>query len=96
MSPRLSVIIRSYNRLPALCELVGALLAQDHDSFEIVVIDQSTQKPDAAVATLAEYERDARLRILRFPLGIRVADTGFVETLGCAGIRAGDGVGGVV
>ncbi len=67
MSPRLSVIIRSYNRLPALCELVGALLAQDHDSFEIVVIDQSTQKPDAAVATLAEYERDARLRILRFP-----------------------------
>jgi len=66
-APRLSVIIRSYNRLPALCELVGALLAQDHDSFEIVVIDQSTQKPDAAMATLAEYERDPRLRILRFP-----------------------------
>ena len=67
MSPRVSVIIRSYNRLPALCELVGALLAQDHDSFEIVVIDQSTQKPDAALAQLAEYERDPRLRVLRFP-----------------------------
>ena len=67
MSPRVSVIIRSYNRLPALCELVGALLGQDHDSFEIVVIDQSTQKPDAAMAQLAEYERDPRLRVLRFP-----------------------------
>jgi glycosyltransferase involved in cell wall biosynthesis len=66
-TPRLSVVIRSYNRLPALCELVGALLAQDHDSFEIVVIDQSTQKPDDAVARLADYERDPRLRILRFP-----------------------------
>jgi glycosyltransferase involved in cell wall biosynthesis len=66
-TPRLSVIIRSYNRLPALCELVGVLLAQDHDSFEIVVIDQSTQKPDDAMARLAEYERDPRLRILRFP-----------------------------
>lgn len=66
-SPRVSVIIRSYNRLPALVELVGALLAQDHDSFEIVVIDQSTQKPDDAVARLADYERDSRLRLLRFP-----------------------------
>lgn len=65
--PRLSVIIRSYNRLPALCELIAALLAQDHDSFEIVVIDQSTQKPEDAVARLAEYERDPRLRVLRFP-----------------------------
>lgn len=66
-SPRISVIIRSYNRLPALCDLIGALLSQDHDSFEIVVIDQSTQKPDDAVARLAEYERDPRLRVLRFP-----------------------------
>ncbi|HEY5944494.1 MAG TPA: glycosyltransferase family 2 protein [Kofleriaceae bacterium] len=67
MTPRLSVIIRSYNRLPALCELVAALLAQHHDSFEIVVIDQSTDKPADAAATLADLERDARLRVLHFP-----------------------------
>ncbi len=67
MTPRVSVVIRSYNRLPALCELVTALLAQDHDSFEIVVIDQSTDKPADAEARLAELARDARLRVLRFP-----------------------------
>ena len=67
MTPRLSVVIRSFNRLPALCDLVTALLAQHHDSFEIVVIDQSTDKPADAVARLAELERDPRLRVLRFP-----------------------------
>jgi glycosyltransferase involved in cell wall biosynthesis len=50
--------------------LLGALLAQRHDSFEIVVIDQSTDRPADVVARLAELERDARLRVLRFsPLG---------------------------
>lgn len=67
MTPRVSVVIRSYNRLPALCELVEALLTQQHDSFEIVVIDQSTDKPADATARLAELERDPRLRVLRFP-----------------------------
>ena len=54
MSPRLSVIIRSYNRLPALVGVLEALLAQKHDSFEIVVVDQSTDKPAAAMARLAD------------------------------------------
>jgi glycosyltransferase involved in cell wall biosynthesis len=67
VTPRLSVIVRSFNRLPALCELVTALLAQRHDSFEIVVVEQSTDKPADAAARLAELERDARLRVLRFP-----------------------------
>ena len=65
--PRLSVVIRSYNRLPALCELIEALLAQRHDSFEVVVIEQSTETPADAVARLAEHERDRRLRVHRFP-----------------------------
>ncbi len=67
MTPRVSVVIRSYNRLPALCELVTALLAQQHDSFEIVVVEQSTTKPADAALQLAELERDSRLRVLRFP-----------------------------
>jgi glycosyltransferase involved in cell wall biosynthesis len=67
VTPRVSVIIRSFNRLPALCELIAALLAQRHESFEVVVIDQSTEKPDDAVARLTELERDPRLRVLRFP-----------------------------
>ena len=36
-APRISVVVRSYNRLGVLAELLEILLAQDHDSFEIVV-----------------------------------------------------------
>jgi GT2 family glycosyltransferase len=50
--PRVSVIVRSYNRLHALVELLTALLAQDHDSFEVVVVEQSTQRAPEDVARL--------------------------------------------
>jgi len=84
MHPRVSVIIRSFNRLPALCELIEALLAQDHDSFEIVVVEQSTVKPDIAAARLAVLERDSRLRVLRHgPLGgARARNLGVAHALG--------------
>src|SRR5262245_10976291 len=65
--PRVTVLVRSYNRLEALVELVEVLLAQEHDSFEIGVVEQSTQKPAAAEARLAELEQDARLRMVRVP-----------------------------
>jgi glycosyltransferase involved in cell wall biosynthesis len=65
--PRLSVIVRSYNRLPALAELLAALLAQDHDSFEVVVVEQTQQRAAADEARLAELARDPRIRILRHP-----------------------------
>ncbi|HEY1815242.1 MAG TPA: glycosyltransferase family 2 protein [Kofleriaceae bacterium] len=66
-APRVSIIVRSYNRLPALNELLRALLAQVHDSFEIVVVEQSTERPAPAAAELAELARDPRLRVLAFP-----------------------------
>lgn len=70
MSPRVSVIVRSYNRLGALAELLRALLAQDHDSFEIVVVEQSTQRDPTEVARVDTLAFDPRVRILRFdPLG---------------------------
>ena len=82
MTPRLSVIIRSFNRLPALCELVAALLAQQHDSFEIVVVEQSTDTPADASARLAELEQDTRLRVLRIrPLGGAAARNKGVELM---------------
>lgn len=70
MTPRVSVVVRSYNRLEALCELLDVLLGQRHDSFEVVVVEQSTERPAAAAARLADLEHDARLRVLRVaPLG---------------------------
>ncbi len=68
MTPRLSVIIRSYNRLPALCELLGRLRRQDHPSFEVVVVDQSTRREPEAEAELGTILRDDhRIRVLRYP-----------------------------
>jgi glycosyltransferase involved in cell wall biosynthesis len=66
-APRISVVVRSYNRPTTLLELLHALLSQQHDSFEIVVVEQSTTNSDADIAAIAELARDARLRILHFP-----------------------------
>src|SRR5450432_2291388 len=66
--PRVSVIVRSFNRLPALCELLDKLRAQDHDSFEIVIVDQSTTREPAADAQLAAaVKADPRVRLYRYP-----------------------------
>jgi glycosyltransferase involved in cell wall biosynthesis len=65
--PRVSVIVRSYNRLHALAELLLALLAQDHESFEIVVVEQSTERPADDLARIEALATDPRIRLLRFP-----------------------------
>jgi glycosyltransferase involved in cell wall biosynthesis len=64
-TPRISVVVRSYNRLPALAELLAALLEQEHDSFEIVVVEQSTVRDgEDRIAALAA---DPRVRVERRP-----------------------------
>ena len=40
-NPFISVIIRSYNRLSYVIELINRCLDQDYNNFEIVVIEQS-------------------------------------------------------
>ena len=67
LTPRLSVIVRSYNRLANLAELLERLLRQDHDSFEIVVVEQSTNRPAADVARVEALARDPRVRLFRHP-----------------------------
>ena len=62
-----SVMVRSYNRLPALCTLLENLLGQRHPRFEIVVVEQSTKRPEDAVSRLEELARDPRVRLLRHP-----------------------------
>ena len=62
-----SVIVRSMNRVPSLCELLEALLRQTWTNLEIVVVDQSTNVPAAAEARLAELARDPRIVLVRRP-----------------------------
>ena len=83
-TPRVSVVVRSYNRLPALNELLALLLAQDHGSFEIVVVEQSTVRAPDDVAQLDELARDPRLRVLQFPPlgGPAARNTGVRHTRG--------------
>ena len=64
---QVSVVVRSYNRAGLLVRLLDELLAQDHPSFEVVVVEQSTEVPAAEGARIAELERDPRLRVLRHP-----------------------------
>jgi glycosyltransferase involved in cell wall biosynthesis len=65
--PLVSIIVRSFNRLPALCKLLEALLAQRWPRFEIVVVEQSTDRPADAAARLEELTADPRIVLLRRP-----------------------------
>jgi glycosyltransferase involved in cell wall biosynthesis len=68
--PLVSVIVRSFNRLPQLCDLVDTLLGQTWSNLEIVVVEQSTETPPDAAARLQQLASDPRVRILRRrPLG---------------------------
>jgi len=68
--PLASVVVRSFNRLPSLCELVETLLRQTWTNLEIVIVEQSTEVPADAEARLATLARDPRVRVLkRRPLG---------------------------
>lgn len=64
ISPFVSVIIRSYNRLPYILELIEKCLNQDYDNYEVVIIDQSDK------AQWEEYEEalnslDNKVRVIR-------------------------------
>jgi glycosyltransferase involved in cell wall biosynthesis len=66
-SPRVSVVIRSYCRLGALAELLQRVLAQEHDSFEVVIVEQTPEPTAEELAGLAPYLRDPRVRLLKRP-----------------------------
>jgi glycosyltransferase involved in cell wall biosynthesis len=68
--PFVSVVVRSYNRIPALCQLLEMLLRQDYPQFEIVVIEQTAHIPSSHAAQLARLSADPRVRVIaRPPLG---------------------------
>lgn len=62
-----SVVIRSYNRYPALAELLAAILRQEDAEYEVVIVDQTTKATDEARAKIAELAKDPRIKLLSFP-----------------------------
>lgn len=76
--PRVSVVIRSYNRQQALCQLIRGILDQRFTDFEVVVVEQSTRHDPAVAAELAELADDPRVRMLYHPPlgGPRARNTG--------------------
>jgi len=65
--PRVSVVVRSHRRIPYLLELLSVLLRQRHDSFEVVVVEQTPDACPGEAKALSVLEADPRLRILDYP-----------------------------
>jgi len=64
--PAVSVVIRSFNRLPELAKLLDVVLAQRGVDFEVVIVDSTQGLDDDAVWSVLG-PRDARVRLLRSP-----------------------------
>ncbi len=66
-----SVVIRSCNRVGALCELLEQVLRQRGPLLEVIVVEQSTSVTDEERERLRFFQRDPRVRFLEFqrPLG---------------------------
>ncbi len=58
-----SIVIAAYNAEPFLCELMDSILAQTHEDFEAVIVDDGST--DRSLEILRGYEqRDARIRVI--------------------------------
>lgn len=64
-APQLSVVVRSFRRLDALTALCQVLAAQDHPSFEVVLVEQTPEPTPEQTRALDAL--DPRFRVLRFP-----------------------------
>lgn len=64
--PFVSVIIRSFNRLPELAKLVAVVLAQRGVDFEVVIVDSTRDVSDDGIFE-ALGTRDRRVRLVRTP-----------------------------
>lgn len=63
-NPFISVIIRSYNRLPYTLELIDRCLNQNYDNYEVVIIDQS-EKAQWDEYKAAFNALDKKVRVIR-------------------------------
>lgn len=97
--PSVSVVIRSFNRLPELAKLLDVVLAQRDVDFEVVIVDSTQGLTDAEVWDVLG-PRDARVRLLRSPPrgcaaaaneGVRAAKCPVVAFVDDDDVPVGDG-----
>jgi glycosyltransferase involved in cell wall biosynthesis len=67
MTPRVSVVVPSYNNADYLAETMDSILAQTYDDFEVVVADHSST--DGTMDIARRYEADPRVRLLTTEAG---------------------------
>lgn len=67
MSPRVSIVIPSYNNEEYIAETMRSVLAQTYRDFELVVADHSST--DRTWELLQEFTADPRVRLLLTPAG---------------------------
>ena len=84
MNPRISVIVRSYNRVGVLCNLLEVLLSQEHDSYEIVIVEQSDQYKKADYKKLQQLAENEKINLLTYPRlgGPKARNTGVKNAKG--------------
>ena len=63
LSPRVSVVLPTYNGVATLADAVRSILEQDWHDLELIVVDDASTKDIYQV--LASFTSDIRLRILR-------------------------------
>ena len=63
-SPRVSVLVATYNRARVLCRAVQSVLSQTFDDFELVIIDDCST--DGTPIATAAFD-DPRISVLRHP-----------------------------
>ncbi len=69
-TPKVSVIVRSFNRFLALNELLDSLLNQNYENYEIIVIEQSTNLTKNEKNELLDVASHEKLHIFFYePLG---------------------------
>ncbi|SDD82008.1 Glycosyl transferase family 2 [Sanguibacter gelidistatuariae] len=67
MTPRVSVVVPSYNNVDFIAETMRSILAQTFTEFELVVADHSST--DGTWEALEEFRGDSRVRLVRTPAG---------------------------
>jgi glycosyltransferase involved in cell wall biosynthesis len=78
-APRVTLAIAAYNGERYLAEAIESCLAQDHDDFELLIVDDAST--DSTAAVIAGYAGDPRVRVVTHPhnRGIAAAYNSIVE-----------------